>query len=119
MLPFIVLSLVSGFTSIDPFFEEAAEVEGASGFRRFITVTLPLCTPSYGGAVMVFLGRSRRLTSVDSRAGDFLPSVAYINIAYHFTDTHRKYMGIVAVVVSSIVCITLFLLARWWVEKKK
>jgi iron(III) transport system permease protein len=28
-------------------------------------------------------------------------------------------MGIVAVVVSSIVCISLFLLARWWVEKKK
>ena len=28
-------------------------------------------------------------------------------------------MGIVAVVVSSIVCIVLFLLARWWVERKK
>jgi iron(III) transport system permease protein len=50
---------------------------------------------------------------------DFLPSVAYINIAYHFTDVHRKYLGIVAVVVSSIVCISLFLLARWWVERKK
>jgi len=50
---------------------------------------------------------------------DFLPSVAYINIAYHFTDVHRKYMGIVAVVVSSFVCIALFLLARRWVERKK
>jgi iron(III) transport system permease protein len=50
---------------------------------------------------------------------DFLPTVAYINIAYHFTDMHRKYMGIVAVVVSSTVCIILFLLARWWVERKK
>jgi len=50
---------------------------------------------------------------------DFLPSVAYINIAYHFTDVHRKFMGIVAVIVSSIVCIGLFLLARWWVERKK
>ena len=49
---------------------------------------------------------------------DYLPSVAYINIAYHFTDAHRKYMGIVAVLVSSTVCIGLFLLARWWVEKK-
>jgi iron(III) transport system permease protein len=56
MLPFIVLGLSAGFTNIDPSFEEAAEVEGASGFRRFFSITLPLCTPSYlAGAVLVFL----------------------------------------------------------------
>jgi len=121
MLPFIVLSLSAGFTDIDPCFEEAAEVEGASGFRRFLTVTLPLCTPTYlAGAVIVFLWPfTDWLTPLILGQVDFLPSVAYINIAYHFTDMHRKYMGIVAVVVSSIVCIFLFLLARWWVERKK
>ncbi len=121
MLPFIVLSLSAGFTNIDPSFEEAAEVEGASGFWRFLTVTLPLCTPSYlAGAVIVFLWPfTDWLTPLILGKVDFLPSVAYINIAYHFTDMHRKYMGIVAVVVSSTVCIGLFLLARWWVEKKK
>ena len=121
MLPFIVLGLSAGFTNIDPSFEEAAEVEGASGFRRFFTVTLPLCTPSYlAGAVLVFLWPfTDWLTPQILGQVDFLPSVAYINISYHFTDMHRKYMGIVAVVVSSIVCISLFLLARWWVEKKK
>jgi iron(III) transport system permease protein len=121
MLPFIVLSLSAGFTNIDPCFEEAAEVEGASGFWRFFTVTLPLCTPSYlAGAVIVFLWPfTDWLTPLILGQVDFLPSVAYINIAYHFTDVHRKYLGIVAVVVSSIVCIFLFLLARWWVERKK
>jgi iron(III) transport system permease protein len=121
MLPFIVLGLSAGFTNIDPSFEEAAEVEGASGFWRFLTVTLPLCTPSYlAGAVIVFLWPfTDWLTPLILGQVDFLPSVSYINIAYHFTDMHRKYMGIVAVVVSSIVCITLFLLARWWVERKK
>jgi iron(III) transport system permease protein len=121
MLPFIVLSLAAGFTQIDPSFEEAAEAEGASGFRRFITITLPLCTPTYlGGAVIVFLWPfTDWLTPLIVGKVDFLPSVAYINIAYHFTDVHRKYMGIVAVVVSSVVCISLFLLARWWVERKK
>ena len=121
MLPFIVLSLSAGFTNIDPSFEEAAEVEGAGGFRRFFTVTLPLCTPTYlAGAVIVFLWPfTDWLTPMILGQVDFLPSTAYINIAYHFTDMHRKYMGIVAVVVSSIVCITLFLLARWWVERKK
>jgi iron(III) transport system permease protein len=121
MLPFIVLSLSAGFTSIDPSFEEAAEVEGASGFWRFLTVTLPLCTPNYlAGAVIIFLWPfTDWLTPMILGQVDFLPSVAYINIAYHFTDVHRKYMGVVAVVVSSIVCICLFLLARWWVERKK
>ena len=121
MLPFIVLSLSAGFTNIDPSFEEAAEVEGASGFRRFITVTLPLCTPSYlAGAVLVFLWPfTDWLTPMILGQVDFLPSVAYINIAYHYTDMHRKYMGIVAVVISSVVCISLFLFARWLVEKKK
>jgi iron(III) transport system permease protein len=121
MLPFIVLGLSAGFTTIDPSFEEAAEVEGASGFWRFITVTLPLCTPSYlAGAVIVFLWPfTDWLTPLILGQVDFLPSVSYINIAYHFTDVHRKYMGIVAVVVSSIVCICIFLLARWWVERKK
>ncbi|MGD2036765.1 MAG: iron ABC transporter permease [Desulfobacterales bacterium] len=121
MLPFIVLGLSAGFTNIDPAFEEAAEVEGASGFRRFITVTLPLCTPSYmAGAVLVFLWPfTDWLTPLILGQHDLLPSVSYINIAYHFTDMHRKYMGIVAVVVSAVVCISLFLLARWWVEKKK
>ena len=121
MLPFIVLSLSAGFTTIDPCFEEAAEIEGASGFWRFFTVTLPLCTPTYlAGAVIVFLWPfTDWLTPMILGQVDFLPTVAYINIAYHFTDMHRKYMGIVAVVVSSTVCIILFLLARWWVEKKK
>jgi iron(III) transport system permease protein len=121
MLPFIVLGLSAGFTNIDPCFEEAAEVEGASGCRRFFTVTLPLCTPSYlAGAVLVFLWPfTDWLTPLILGQLNFLPSVAYINIAYHFTDIHRKYMGIVAVVVAAIVCITLFLLARWWVERKK
>ena len=121
MLPFIVLGLSAGFTNIDPSFEEAAEVEGASGYRRFFTITLPLCTPSYlAGAVLVFLWPfTDWLTPLILGQVDFLPSVSFINISYHFTDMHRKHMGIVAVVVSSIVCISLFLLARWWVEKKK
>jgi iron(III) transport system permease protein len=121
MLPFIVLGLSAGFTNIDPCFEEAAEVEGASGFRRFFTVTLPLCTPSYlAGAVLVFLWPfTDWLTPLILGQVDVLPSVAYINIAYHFTDMHRKYMGIVAVVIAAIACISLFLLARRWVEKRK
>jgi iron(III) transport system permease protein len=121
LLPFIVLSLSAGFTNIDPSLEEAAEVEGAGGFKRFLTVTLPLCTPNYlAGAVIVFLWPfTDWLTPLIFGQIDFLPSISYINIAYHFTDMYRKYMGIVSVVVSSVICIVMFLISKRWVESKK
>jgi len=121
LLPFIVLSLSAGFTNIDPSLEEAAEVEGAHGFKRFLTVTLPLCTPNYlAGAVIVFLWPfTDWLTPLIFGLPDFLPSIAYINIAYHFTDMYRKYMGIVSVVVSSVICVAMFLISKRWVESKK
>jgi len=50
---------------------------------------------------------------------DLLPSIAYINIAYHFTDVGRKYMGIVSVVLSSGVCVVAFLILKAWVERKR
>lgn len=121
LLPFIVLSLSAGFTNIDPSLEEAAEVEGAGGLKRFLTVSLPLCSPNYlAGAVIVFLWPfTDWLTPLIFGQQDFLPSIAYINIAYHFTDMHRKYMGIVSVVVSSMVCVGIFLASKSWVERKK
>lgn len=121
LLPFIVLSLSAGFTDIDPSLEEAAEVEGAGGFKRFLTVTLPLCSPNYlAGAVIVFLWPfTDWLTPLIFGVQDILPSTAYINIAYHFTDMHRKYMGIVSVVISSLICVGIFLVSKTWVERKK
>lgn len=121
LLPFIVLSLSTGFTNIDPSLEEAAEVEGAGGLKRFLTVTLPLCSPNYlAGAVIVFLWPfTDWLTPLIFGLQDFLPSISYINIAYHFTDMHRKYMGIVSVVISSIICVGIFLASKWWVERRK
>lgn len=121
LLPFIVLSLSAGFTNIDPSLEEAAEVEGARGFKRFLTVSLPLCSPNYlAGAVIVFLWPfTDWLTPLIFGLQDYLPSIAYINIAYHFTDMHRKYMGIVSVVISSLVCVGIFLASKSWVERKK
>lgn len=121
LLPFIVLSISAGFTNIDPSLEEAAEVEGASGWKRFLTVTLPLTSPNYlAGAVIVFLWPfTDWLTPLIFGQQDYLPSIAYINIAYHFTDMHRKYMGIVSVVISSLICVGIFLASKTWVEKKK
>jgi ABC-type Fe3+ transport system permease subunit len=73
MLPFIVLGLSAGFTNIDPSFEEAAEVEGASGFRRFITITLAaLHTELSGGrGARIPVAVHRLADALDPRAGGF------------------------------------------------
>lgn len=121
LLPFMVLSLMAAYTSIDPALEEAAEVEGASGWRRFFTITLPLSTPSYfAGAVLVFLWPfTDWLTPLIFGVTNLLPTVAYINIAYHFTDVSRRYMGIVSVVVASAICVAAFLILKAWIERKR
>ena len=120
LLPFIVLNVAAGITQIDPSFEEAAEVAGASGLWRTLTVTLPLTLPNYAaGAFLVFIfTMADWLTPIILGQTDFLATVAYINIAYHFTDIKRKYMGIIATVLAATTCIVALLLARKYVEMK-
>ncbi|MEM0235947.1 iron ABC transporter permease [Thermofilum sp.] len=121
LLPFIVISCSAGLTQIDPSFEEAAEVSGATGLYRFFSVSLPLITPQYvSGAFLVFsyvLGDW--LTPLILGQRNYLATIAFINIAYHFVDIERKYMGIIASVLASTVSVIALLLSRYYVERKK
>jgi iron(III) transport system permease protein len=55
-LPMIVLSTAAALSRIDPALEEAAIVTGASPWRAFVDVTLPLIAPSaLSGAALVFV----------------------------------------------------------------
>ena len=56
LYPIIYLNTAAALANIDPSLEEQAENLGASGFRLFRTVTLPLMQPGYiAGAVLVFI----------------------------------------------------------------
>ena len=44
--PFVAILLLAGLETIDPTLAEAARMDGASPLRGFITITLPLLTPS-------------------------------------------------------------------------
>lgn len=56
LYPIIYLNTAAALSNIDPSLEEQAENLGASGFRLFRTVTLPLMSPGYiAGAVLVFI----------------------------------------------------------------
>ena len=54
-LPFMVLSLIGVIRGISPSFEEAARSLGASPWRAFRTITLPLTMPGLlAGMLLVF-----------------------------------------------------------------
>jgi ABC-type sugar transport system permease subunit len=44
--PFVALLVLAGLQSIDPALSEAARMDGAGPWRRFVTITLPLLRPA-------------------------------------------------------------------------
>ncbi|WP_137391096.1 ABC transporter permease [Rhodoligotrophos defluvii] len=55
-LPFVVITVAASLQSIDPDLERAAQNLGASPFRSFVRVTLPLITPGVlVGALFAFI----------------------------------------------------------------
>lgn len=44
-VPFMMITLLGGLQSIDSTYYEAAEIDGAGGFTKFRTITLPLLKP--------------------------------------------------------------------------
>src|SRR6266511_3148347 len=56
LFPMITLNVVDALAKIDPALEEAAESVGARGWKKLVTITLPLTTPGYvAGALLVFI----------------------------------------------------------------
>lgn len=44
--PFVAILLLAGLQTIDPALQEAASIDGAGPGRRFLTITMPLLTPT-------------------------------------------------------------------------
>src|SRR5207245_4605564 len=56
LYPIIFLNLSAAMANVDPSLLESAQNLGASGWRLFRTITLPLILPGYfAGAVIVFI----------------------------------------------------------------
>jgi len=72
-LPFMVLPLASAIERIDGRLEEAAMMLGASAFRRFIHVILPLSVPGLAaGATLVFTASISAYVTPALLGGEFI-----------------------------------------------
>src|SRR5437667_8765048 len=119
LFPMITLNVVDALGKIDPALEEAAESVGARGWRKFLTVTLPLTTPGYmAGALLVFIWTfSDFATPLILGVQDLLAAQAYLNIV-QFVDRRIFRMGIVISALMVLLAVLFLMVARRWVGLK-
>src|SRR5512132_1165118 len=119
LFPMITLNVVDALAKIDPALEEAAESVGARGWRKLVTITLPLTTPGYiAGALLVFIWTfSDFATPLVLGVHDLLASQAYLNIV-QFVDRRLFRMGIVISALLVVLAIVFVLVARQYVAIK-
>jgi iron(III) transport system permease protein len=119
LFPFMTLSILDSLSKVDPSLEEAAQVMGAKGWRRFWDVTLPLTTPGYvSGALLVFIWTfADFVTPLVVGVQDLLAVQAYLNIV-QFVDRRIFRMGIVISALLVVLAIVFVLVARHYVAIK-
>jgi iron(III) transport system permease protein len=119
LFPFMTLSILDSLSKVDPSLEEAAQVVGARGWRRFKDVTLPLTTPGYiSGALLVFIWTfADFVTPLVVGVQDLLAVQAYLNIV-QFVDRRIFRMGIVISALLVVLAIVFVLVARHYVAIK-
>jgi iron(III) transport system permease protein len=119
LFPLVTLSVLDALSKIDPSLEEAASVMGATGWRRFWDITMPLTTPGYvSGALLVFIWTfADFVTPLVVGVQDLLAPQAYLNIM-QFVDRRIFRMGIVISALLVVLAIIFVLVARQYVAIK-
>ena len=119
LFPMITLNVVDALAKIDPALEEAAESVGARGWKKLVTITLPLTTPGYvAGALLVFIWTfSDFATPLVLGVHDLIASQAYLNIV-QFVDRRLFRMGIVISALMVLLALVFLLAARHYVAIK-
>ena len=119
LFPMITLNVVDALAKIDPALEEAAESVGARGWKKLVSITLPLTTPGYvAGALLVFIWTfSDFATPLVLGVHDLLASQAYLNIV-QFVDRRLFRMGIVISALMVALALLFLVAARRYVAIK-
>src|SRR6478752_5196223 len=78
-LPFVVITLYAALAQVPPDLVEAAEVDGARGWRIFVDITLPILRP-----ILLILTSQSKITS-----GNYLMSIYLFEEGYFKSDFGR------------------------------
>ena len=97
LYPIMYLNVSASLANVDPSLEEAAENMGASKFRLFWTITVPLMLPGYfAGAILVFIWA---FTDLGTPLIFDYNEVIAVQIFRQITDANVNPMGYALVVV--------------------
>ena len=115
--PIAYLLLVGMFKSIDPSVEEAARNLGASKWKTFKRVTLPLVTPGIANSfLLVFIKSVADFANPMAIGGNFqtLATQIYIQAIGNYDIQGGAAVAVILLDISII----LFIISKYWVEKK-
>lgn len=115
-MPFFVLTVESGLRSADPRFTEAATTLGASPWRAFVTVTLPMVAPSLRAGLLIAWTRALgEFGATITFAGSFQGRTRTLPLAvYHALESQPSAAIALSMILLSISAVVLFLLRRQW-----
>ena len=115
--PVIYLMLKGLLANIDPSMEEASRDMGASRWKVFTTVTLPLLLPGLGNAFLVaFIEAVADFTNPVMIGGDFTTLAEHIYFQYSLQNDPRGPAAMSVVLL--VITIILFVLEKYWLERK-
>lgn len=115
--PIAFILLVGLLRSIDPSIEEAARDLGASKWRTFRTVTLPLLRPGIVNAILLVFIKSVADFANPMAIGGNFPTLA-AQVYLQAIGSYDVQGGAAVAVVLLNIAILLFIISKYWVEKK-
>jgi molybdate transport system permease protein len=114
-LPLLVRTARGGFEQVDRRYEQVASTLGASPFRVFVTVTLPLALPSVtAAAVLCFARAIGEFGATMMIAGSIPGSTRTLAVAiYSFAETGRDAEAGKLVLVSAAIAFAALAVSNW------
>jgi iron(III) transport system permease protein len=116
LYPIMYLNIAAALANVDPALEEAARNMGASSWRLFRTVTLPLMMPGFfAGAIIVFIwGFTDLGTPLVLNFRDVVP----VQIFNASKDVNENPLAFALVVIVILLCVAAFLVSKWFAGRR-
>ncbi len=117
LFPFIFLIVQGALSASDPSIEESAQIMGASRWRIFRTITLPLMTPAIAAAAMIVFVKALGNFGVPAILGGemyVLPTLIYFQIHGFFNLN-----GAAAIALVNVLVTVAAILVLAWINRRR